>query len=242
MMSVHEVAELTGVSVRALHHYDRIGLLPPARVTEAGYRMYDDDSLERLQLILLFRELQFPLKEIGRILESGDFDRTRALEQQITLLELKKEHLDNLITLARGLRIMGTRNLDFTAFDVRKIDEYEREARASWGQTAAYKEYEEKSKGRTREQAQALGVEFMALFARFGALRDQDPAGEAAQALVKEVQDFITAHFYTCTKDILASLGQPYGGGGTMNENIDKVGGEGTGAFAAKAIEIYCGR
>ena len=102
MMTVHEVSELTGVSVRALHHYDQLGLLKPAEVTEAGYRLYDEDSLTRLQSILLFRELQFPLKDIGAILDSPSFDRNKALDQQIRLLELQKEHLDNLIDLARG--------------------------------------------------------------------------------------------------------------------------------------------
>ena len=100
MMTVHEVSELTGVSVRALHHYDQIGLLRPTRVSEAGYRLYGGEALERLQVILLFRELEFPLKEIKRILDSPDFERGRALEQQIALLEMKKEHLENLIDLA----------------------------------------------------------------------------------------------------------------------------------------------
>ena len=103
MRTVHEVSRLTGVSVRALHHYDRIGLLHPAKVTEAGYRLYDDAALERLQYILLFKELQFSLKEIKGILDSPDFDRGRALEQQITLLEMRKEHLENLIDFARGI-------------------------------------------------------------------------------------------------------------------------------------------
>lgn len=104
MMTVHEVSELTGVSIRALHHYDRIGLLHPAEITGAGYRLYDDTALERLQCILLFKELQFSLKEIKDILDSPDFDYSRALDQQITLLQMKKEHLENLINLAREIK------------------------------------------------------------------------------------------------------------------------------------------
>ena len=80
MMTVNEVSKLTGVSVRTLQYYDKIGLLSPASYTEAGYRMYDEKALERLQHILLFKELQFPLKEIKGILDSSDFDRNRALE------------------------------------------------------------------------------------------------------------------------------------------------------------------
>ena len=90
MMTVNEVSKLTGVSIRALQYYDKIGLLHPAEYTEAGYRLYDDTALERLQQILLFRELEFSLKEIQSILQSPDFDRDRALDQQICLLTLKK--------------------------------------------------------------------------------------------------------------------------------------------------------
>ena len=90
MMTVNEVSKLTGVSIRALQYYDKIGLLHPAEYTEAGYRLYDDAALERLQQILLFRELEFPLKDIQKIVENPAFDRQKALEQQIALLTLKK--------------------------------------------------------------------------------------------------------------------------------------------------------
>ena len=154
MMTVNEVSKLTGVSIRTLQYYDKIGLLHPAEYTEAGYRLYDDAALETLQQILLFRELEFPLKDIKKIVGSPDFDRSKALAQQIELLTLKKEHLENLIDLAKGLKLRGVRHLKFDAFDTRKIDEYAAQAKASWGTTPAYREFEEKSKGRTREQDQ----------------------------------------------------------------------------------------
>ena len=106
MMTVHEVSRLAGVSIRTLQYYDKIGLLHPAGYTDAGYRLYDDTELERLQHILLFRELEFPLKDIRAILDSPDFDRSKALEQQIELLKLKKEHLDNLINFALGIKML----------------------------------------------------------------------------------------------------------------------------------------
>ena len=243
MMTVHEVSELTGVSVRALHHYDQLGLLKPAEVTEAGYRLYDEDSLTRLQSILLFRELQFPLKDIGAILDSPTFDRNKALDQQIRLLELQKEHLDNLIDLARGMKLVGVKRMtDFTAFDTKKIDDYAREAKASWGQTKEWKEYEQKAQGRTREDNAALARGMMDIFAEFGAIRDTDPAAPEAQALVQKLQSYITEHYYTCSDEILLSLSKMYDGGGTMTENIDKVGGPGTGDFAARAIAVHCTR
>ena len=241
MMTVHEVSKLTGITVRTLHHYDKLGLLKPAEVTEAGYRLYDEGSLIRLQSILLFRELQFPLKDIGAILDSPTFDRNKALDQQIRLLELQKEHMENLIDLAKGIKGMGVKPLtDFKAFDTRKIDEYAREAKASWGQTPEWKEYEQKSQGRTKEQTAAISEGMMDIFRAFGAIRDTDPASETAQALVSRLQSYITEHFYTCSDKILLGLSKMYGGGGSMTENIDKVGGEGTGAFAQAAIEAYC--
>ena len=107
MKTVKQMSQVSGISVRTLHHYDAIGLLKPTRVTEAGYRLYDDAALERLQSILLFRELQFPLKEIGRILDTPGFDRQAALNDQIHLLELQREYIDRLLTAAREMKING---------------------------------------------------------------------------------------------------------------------------------------
>ena len=113
MMTVNEVSKLTGVSIRTLQYYDTIGLLKPIEYTESGYRLYDDTSLERLQQILLFKELEFPLKEIKKIIEVPNFDRNKALEQQIELLTMKKEHLENLISFARGIKGIGAKYMDF---------------------------------------------------------------------------------------------------------------------------------
>ena len=146
MMTIHELSEISGVTARALRHYDSIGLLKPTAVSEAGYRLYDDTALEKLQQILLFRELEFPLKDIKAIMDNPNFDRSKALEQQIALLTLKKEHLENLIDLARGIKTIGVNKMDFTAFDTRKIDEYAAQAKASWGNTPEYQEFQEKSK------------------------------------------------------------------------------------------------
>lgn len=242
MRTVNEVSKMTGVSIRTLHYYDQIGLLSPTSITEAGYRLYDDTALERLQHIMLFRELQFPLKDIGDILNASNFDRNKAIDQQIELLTLKKEHIENLITFARGIRGIGVKNMDFSAFDAKKLDEYAAQAKASWGKTEAYKEFEEKEKGRTKEQSDQIMEGMMALFTEFGLLMKEGKAADSneVQAQVKKLQDYITEHFYTCTKKILAGLGKMYSGGGSMTENIDMFGGEGTADFAAEAIEVYC--
>ena len=240
MMTVKEVSKRSGVTVRTLHHYDAIGLLRPTQITEAGYRLYDEKALERLQMILLYRELKFSLEEIKGILDSSDFDRSRALEQQIELLELQKEHIEDLIAFARGISSMGVKSMDFSVFDTKKMDEYSAQAKATWGKTEAYKEYEVKSKGRSKEKEKSLGVDMMAIMSRFGAVRHTDPASEEVQALVEELRSFINEHFYTCGPAMLQNLGAMYAAGGEFTENIDGAGGEGTGAFIQKAIEVYC--
>ena len=240
MKTVKQVSQVSGVSVRALHHYDAIGLLKPTRVTEAGYRLYDDTALRRLQTILLFRQLQFPLKEIRDILDSPGFDPMEALTQQIHLLELQRKHLDNLISHARKIQTTGVFSMDFSTFDTTELDQYTAEAKARWGKTKAWQEYEQKAAGQTAEQKQSTGDALMDIFARFGKIRHLSPESQEAQELFASLQDFITRHYYTCTKPILQGLGQLYIAGDSMTENIDKAGGEGTARFAHDAIEIFC--
>ena len=240
MKTVKQIAKQTGVSVRTLHHYDAIGLLNPTEVTEAGYRLYDADALERLYLIIVYRELGFSLKQIAGILDAPDFDRNRALEEQIVLLEQKREQLQNRITFARGLQLTGVKNMNFKDFDHKKLDDYSAQAKAMWGKTEAWKEYEQKSNGRSKETEKDLGNDLMGLFTRLGTLRDQNPGSDTVQDWVAQLQAFITAHYYTCTKPILKGLGEMYAAGGSMTENIDKAGGSGTGAFAKAAIDIFC--
>ncbi len=242
MMTVHEVSRLTGVSIRTLQYYDRIGLLRPAAYTEAGYRLYDDTALESLQQILLFRELEFPLKDIQKIIQSPSFDRRKALDQQITLLEMRKEHLEGLIGLARGMKTNGVSKMDFSAFDTEKMDEYAAKAREAWGETPAWQEYERKAKDRSRTETAELNRQMMDIFAEFGVIRNGDPASGEAQALVRKLRDFISAHYYTCTDRILAGLGQMYAADGEMTENIDRAGGEGTAVFASRAVAVFCGK
>lgn len=240
MMTVNEVKKLTGVSIRTLQYYDTIGLLKPIKYTESGYRLYDGGSLERLQQILLFKELEFSLKEIKQIIDAPGFDRNKALEQQIELLTMKKEHLENLINFARGIKMLGVNSMDFTVFDTKKIDEYSRRAKEQWGTTSEYKEFEENAKQWTGEEQQLIVSGLMKIFAEFGQMMSKEPSNEQVQEQVKKLQGYISEHFYKCTKDILASLGKMYAGGGEFTENIDKACGTGTADFAAKAIELYC--
>lgn len=154
MRTVKEVSRLTGISVRTLHHYDAIGLLKPAAVTESGYRLYNDEALNRLQNILLFRELQFPLKDIRDILDNPDFVPEEALEQQIHLLELKRNHLDKLISFALEIQKKGVNNVNFQPFDKTELERYSTEVKERWGSTAAYREYQEKTNKQTSAETE----------------------------------------------------------------------------------------
>ena len=238
-MQIKEFAEYTGVSVRTLHYYDQIGLLKPAQVDRnTGYRFYDEGSLLRMQEILFYRELDFPLKSIGEILASPDYDREQAMYQQKKLLILKKERLERLISAIdsamKGADVMK-------AFDNSEFEKYKSEAREKWGKTDAYKEHTEKTKGYSQNQWRDAADGLGAIFAEFAScMKNGNTAGsEPAQALVEKLQKYITDNFYTCTKQILAGLGQMYVMDPRFTENIDKNG-VGTATFVNQAIDIYC--
>lgn len=243
MKTVKEVSKLTGISIRALHHYDAIGLLKPSQITSAGYRLYDHKALERLQIILLFRELRFPLKEIQQILDSPDFNKGEALSQQIQMLTLQKERLEKLIALALQIQKEGVDHmLNFESFDKKEIDDYAKEVKARWGHTESYRQFMEKS-GSAAENAvsqEILTRQMFDIFAEFGALTSQPPGTPEVQALVKKLQDFISRHYYQCSDEILKSLGEMYVCDPRFTKNIDKAGGKGTAEFVKEAIEFYC--
>lgn len=237
--TVNEVSRLTGVSIRALQHYDKIGLLKPAEYSESGYRLYDDASLERLQQILLFRELEFPLKDIKNIVTRPDFDRKKALQQQIELLELKKKHIEDLIGMCRDLKQKGVRKLEFSAFDSSKLEEYAKRAKEQWGKTLEFKEFEEKSKNWNKKDQESRMAGFMLIFREFGTMKEKDPDSAEAQEQVKKLQNYITEYFYPCSDEILLGLGDMYAAGGEFTENIDLAGGTGTAEFTDRAIKLY---
>lgn len=240
-MNISRVAKLTGVTVRTLHYYDEIGLLKPSQVTEAGYRVYDDADLEVLQQILFFRELDFSLEDIRKIMQNPAYEKESALRKQRELLEQKRSRLDSLISLV-DKTLKGERDMSFRQFDTTEIEatkkKYAEEARRRWGGTAAYAEYEKRTSRAGDAQQKMLDDEGTMLLREFGRNRSLAPDSPEAQALVKKWQDYITAHFYTCTKEILSCLGQMYVGDERFTQHIDGYG-AGTAAFMSAAIEAY---
>ena len=239
-MSVHEVAILTGITARTLHYYDEIGLLKPTKVTEAGYRLYDDTALSRLQNILLFRELQFPLKEIKVILDSPDFDPSEAIAQQIRLLELQYKRLGELIAFTREIQKKGVTTMNFDVFDKSEIEKYEAEVKAKWGNTKAYQEYKQKDIARDEGSYSKISGELMAMFSELGELKHLAPNADEVQKKISALQKFITDNYYVCTNEILSGLGEMYACDERFKNNIDKAGGDGTADFVSRAIAAYC--
>jgi len=240
-MLIKEFAEFTGVSVRTLHYYDEIGLLTPAFVDQiTGYRFYDEASLLRMQEILFYRELDFSLKSIGKILSSPDYDKNKALKEQKHLLLLKKERLERLISAldgaAKGENVMK-------AFDNSEFEKYKAEAQEKWGKTDAYKEHAERTGNYSRQKWNELTERVDCIMAEFAVCMKnaKTPDSIEVQNLVKMLQSHITENYYHCPNEILAGLGQMYVADERFKNNIDKHA-DGTAAFICEAIKVYCGK
>lgn len=243
-MRINEIARLTGVSVRTLHYYDEIGLLKPACVDKwNGYRFYDEKSLERMQEILFYRELDFPLKAISEILSAPDYNKTEALRKQRQLLILKKERLERLIEAIESAE-KGEVTMNFDVFDNSEFEavreKYAEEAKEKWGSTDAYKESVRKTADYSKEKCTEVNSKMEALMKEFADCMKggAKPSDSSAQALVKMWQAFISENYYECTNEILAGLGEMYSADERFAENIDRFG-KGTAEFMTEAIRIY---
>lgn len=241
--TISEMAKLSGVSVRTLHYYDEIGLLAPSEVvSETGYRYYDDNSLEKLQQILFYRELDFPLKEIVQIMNASDYNKEEALFKQRELLKLKRKRLDKLIGLLNA-NLKGDITMSFNEFDTTEIDEakakYAEEVKKRWGNTDAYTQSQKKTSKYSKEDWKRLNDEMDNLLKQFSECLNENPSSEKARELVKCWQQYISETYYDCTKEILAGLGQMYVADERFTKNMDKYG-EGTAKFISDAIAVYC--
>lgn len=241
-MKPNEVAKLTGITVRTLQYYDKIGLLKPSETSDIGYRTYHKKDLEALQQILFFRELDFSLAEIKEIMENPNYDRNDALEHQKQLLIMKRDRLNEIIELVSHT-LEGDETMSFKELDHSKIDEYKdtyaKEVKERWGNTDAYQEFAQKSKGYNKNKWNDINEGAEKILAGFAPLRGTSPDSKEAFAQVKLWQDYITANHYTCTKQILSGLGLMYEYDERFKSNIDKYG-ESTAQFMSDAIAAYC--
>ncbi|WP_079509243.1 MerR family transcriptional regulator [Mesobacillus jeotgali] len=248
MFRVKEVANLTGVSVKTMHHYDKIGLLKPEDVTNAGYRLYSDRDLERMQQILFFREMDFSLQEIKDILDRPDFNRKESLKKHKELLLKKKKRLDEIIrTVEKTIKsIEGGYQMEekdmFKGFDMKEILEhqkrYSEEAKARYGKEAVEKT-EKKIADYTSEDWGNIQGKTEEIYQRLINGMQDGPGDQAVQQAVADWRQLITDHYYDCTIEVFRGLGNLYVEDPRFTKNIDKYQ-QGLAAFFKKAIHHYC--
>ncbi|OPA79271.1 MerR family transcriptional regulator [Paenibacillus selenitireducens] len=236
-MKVKEVADLVGISVRTLHHYDEIGLLTPEETTEAGYRLYSDQNLETLQQILFFRELGFPLKKIKEILSSPTFDQEEAFRLHRKMLLDKRKQLDQLImTLDKTIQhskgeIHMSNQEKFEGFDF-SHNPYEQEARERWGDEAVDKANTKAAGFGPDKQEQ-----FNEIYRNLAAIRHTSPDSEEAQAGIQVWYAFLN-EMGEYSLEAFKGLGQMYVCDARFTKNIDKFG-EGLAVFMRDAMAFY---
>lgn len=246
-MSVHQVANLTGVTTRTLHYYDQIGLFKPSVVTEAKYRLYTEGDLCRLQEILFFREVGFSLKDIKQLLSSPSCNREEVLKKHIRILEAQRERINALIELVKA-EIRGDSTHSFAAFsnsDIIKLQkQYREEVIERWGNTDSFREYEAKFPAHDitlqNKQLSAFYIFAQEIFGRLALYEDSSPACDEVQQIVQEWQQYISEHFYSCDKPMLAYLGNLYVTDERFSNLINRFGIGNLALFFQKAIEIYC--
>lgn len=236
MKTVKQVSDLSGLTVRTLHYYDEIGLLKPAYLTDAGYRMYGEEELRRLQTILILRQLDFPLREIKDILDEPDRDLRQLLSQQIERLTEQRQRIDSILSLAEKMMKGETDNMAFSPIDKSSQGSYEKEAERLWGETKEYKESVRKEKARSESENALIAQGLMDIFTEIGTLKKEDPASGEAIAAVRKIQEYITENYYTCSDEIFRSLGEMYVADERFKASIDEAGGEGTAEFVRDVI------
>ena len=227
MMShtVKTVAEIAGASVRTLHHYDQIGLLKPAAVSGAGYRLYDERDLQKLQQILFFKELGFDLKEIKRILSDPHFDRQDALLKHRKLLLERQQRLRQLIkSVDHTLKaIQRGKPMDATMFEGFDPSQYEEEARRRWGNTDAWKESQRRGRSYTPADWEQIKKEGGQIIGRIVSVMDRGPADPKAQEAIAAHHRQIDQRFYTCTPEIYRGLANAYADDPGFREFYEKI-------------------
>jgi DNA-binding transcriptional MerR regulator len=240
-MKVKEAADLVGISVRTLHHYDEIGLLVPEKTTESGYRVYSRENLETLQQILFFKELGFSLKKIKEIINSPSYDRKKALEIQHKMLLEKRSRLDKMIrTIEKTIRyskgeIKMSDKEKFEGFDF-SHNPYEKEARELWGDSAVDQSNAKIAKMSEFDQKE-LAEKFIAIFKKLAELRHLPPDSKEAQAAIKEWYALLN-QIGNYSLEAFKGLGQMYVDDIRFTENIDKFG-QGLAKFMRDAMAVY---
>lgn len=247
---IHEIAEIAGVSVRTLHYYDEIGLLIPSQKTQAGYRLYKDDDIIKLQQIMMLKELGFPLKQIKDLGAKNVLSDQSVLIAQRTVLEKKRERLGDIITTLNNM-INGTKELNlmnkkemFQAFDMKEIEEaqkrYADEVREKYPKHVV-DECNAKTSLYNKQDWQRIMEEQNSIFRKFASHLEQgvDSNEQQVQELVGVFQKHISDCFYTCDNECLLGLGRLYTCDERFTAFYEKIS-PGLAQYIQQAIQIYC--
>jgi DNA-binding transcriptional MerR regulator len=237
--TVSQVARLAGISVRALHHYDEIGLLRPSGRSEAGYRLYDEKDVERLQQVMFFRALEFPLEEIARIMTDPDFDVGAALRMQRQLLAGKAVQVRGLIAavdaaiarLEKGETMAEDQIAEmFEGFDPK---EYEEEAERRWGDTKEWKQSKQRTARYTKQDWLRIKAEGEVIYHQLATLMGAGKAPGSTEAMdaAELHRQYISRWFYDCRAAVHRGLGELYVADPRFTANLDKV---------ASGLADYC--
>lgn len=238
LLKIKEVANLVGISVRTLHHYDEIGLLCPDEVTDSGYRLYSERNLDDLQQILFYRELDVPLKKIKEIMSRPSFDQVEALQSHRSLLSEKRKQLDQMIrTIDKTLRfkkgeIQMSNQEKFSGFDFSGWNKHEQEARDRWGD-----EVVDKAAANVAGNEKEMGEEMNQIYRQLASIRHLDPSSKEAQEAIGTWFTFLNK-IGTYSLDAFAGVGEMYVADDRFTENIDQFG-EGLSAFMCDAMKEY---
>jgi len=227
--SIGKVADLSGVTIRTLHHYDEIGLLSPSGRSEAGYRIYEAQDLERLQRILFYRELGFTLQKIAAIVDDPQTDAAGHLERQRGLLTERIGRLQKMVAAidyemeARKMDINLTPEERFEVFGDFDPEEHAEEAERRWGDSEAYKQSQRRVSEYTKEDWLKIKAEAEEIIARLaeifksGAVPDSEEAMDAVEAH----RQHISRWYYDCTHEIHIGLGEMYVSDERFRANYD---------------------
>lgn len=242
--TINQLAKLAGVSVRTLHHYDAIGLLKPAHLLKNGYRQYEEPELLQLQQILFFRELEFPLDDIKRMMASPTYNAIAALREHKAMLKLKQKRFEHLIkSIDQTIKTMTNQEqikVD-ELYDPWKDDDvkqYQAEVKDRWGNTDAYKQSQERIRKLTKAQMDQLKADGKK---QMQALADAMPKGIShpdVQALIKQSHAGVN-FFYDCSLEMFRNLGKMYVEDPRFTATYDAYA-PGLAQFVHEAIDYYC--
>lgn len=231
--TVGELSRLTGVTVRALHHYDEIGLVRPSQRSAAGYRLYDANDVLRLQQVLVFRELGLPLDQIAAAIDEAAASESRAalLRRHRAVLVERRGRLDAMLgALDAALAILEKEQAIMKPEELKQLfdgfdhTQYEAEAEQRWGHTDAYQESARRARRYGRAEWEEIKRESTAIYRRLAELMaaGRPAADPEVQAAVAEHRALITRWFYPCSKELHKGLGEMYVADPRFTENLDK--------------------